>query len=53
MLNASLEKNILLGKHDATKDDIEKALKQTNSKEFVQKAGGIDKIATNLSGGQK
>lgn len=49
--------NILMGKNNATSEEIEKCLKQAQAYEFINKKGGIDEIVSekgvNLSGGQK
>jgi subfamily B ATP-binding cassette protein MsbA len=43
MLNTTVKKNILLGKPDATDEEIKEALVKTNSWDFVAKCdGGID-----------
>jgi ABC-type multidrug transport system fused ATPase/permease subunit len=53
MLNASFRKNLMLGKPDATEEEINEALESTNSMDFVKEKGGIDKVGETLSGGQK
>ena len=58
LFNTSIRKNIQLGKHDATDEEIIEALKKTNAWEFVSKYDeGIDTNTGDkggqLSGGQK
>jgi ABC-type multidrug transport system fused ATPase/permease subunit len=58
MLNTSVKKNIMLGKPDATDDQIKEALVKTNSWAFVDKCeGGMDapvgQGGSSFSGGQK
>lgn len=42
LFNTSIKKNILMGKPDATDDEIINALKKTNAWDFVSSAGGIE-----------
>ena len=58
LFNDTVRNNILLGKEDATDDDIIKALKIANAWEFVKDLkGGLDfnigDLGTKISGGQK
>ena len=57
LFDTTIKKNILMGKPDATDQEINDALRSTNAWDFVQKRGGIDTMVgaggNQLSGGQK
>ena len=58
LFNTTIRKNIIMGKPDATNDEIEEALRKSNSWEFVQnQPEGVDTHVgaggNQLSGGQK
>ncbi len=58
LFNCSIKKNILMGKPDATDEEVEKALRSTNAWEFVSRyPDGINTTVgasgSQLSGGQK
>lgn len=53
----TFKSNILMGKNDATDEEIKTSLIQAQAYDFVSKKGGVDEIVSekglNLSGGQK
>ena len=57
LFNTTIKKNILMGKPEATDDEIIDALKKTNAWDFVSKRGGINSNVgaggSQLSGGEK
>lgn len=58
MLNSTVKKNVLLGKPNATDEEVNEALVKTNSMPFVQKLEGkldapVGTGGSAFSGGQK
>ena len=53
----TIRENLLMGKENATEEEMRNALKKVHLLDFVEKSGGLDYIlqekASNLSGGQK
>ncbi|WP_461809923.1 ABC transporter ATP-binding protein/permease [Faecalimonas sp.] len=53
----TIRENLLMGKEDATEEEMRNALEKVHLLEFVEKSGGLDYVlqekASNLSGGQK
>lgn len=53
----TIRENLLMGKDDATEEEMRSALEKVHLLEFVEKSGGLDYVlqekASNLSGGQK
>ncbi|WP_461815731.1 ABC transporter ATP-binding protein/permease [Faecalimonas sp.] len=53
----TIRENLLMGKEDATEEEMRKALEKVHLLEFVEKSGGLEYVlqekASNLSGGQK
>ena len=57
IFKGSLRENLLMGRLDATEDELWKALKNVNLEDFVKTNGGLDlellEAGANLSGGQR
>ena len=53
----TIRENLLMGKGDATENQMREALREVNLLDFVEESGGLDFVllekASNLSGGQK
>ena len=57
LFSGTVKENLLWGKEDATDEDIARALKISESSEFIEKIGGleahVEQAGANLSGGQR